>query len=124
MLVKRFEYEKCKLGEQLGPEHSTLDSSLTSCCVFEPEIFCRKPGFDSWLDTLPINDSSSWFLDIKLLQELLQIPMVDHKEMRLVRSITSFCALLWFFLLLVNYFPASFCANCLIKMLIFFEDCS
>lgn len=117
MLVKRFEYEKRKLGEQLGPERATLDASVISCCLFDPEILHQKLGFDSWLESLPINDSSSWFLDLNLLEELSQIPIVDHKEMQLVRSVTSFCALLWFFLLLINSFTASFCANCLINKL-------
>lgn len=90
--MKRFGYEKCKLEANLG--HDQLcDSDLSSCCVFRIEVLCKKPWYDGWLDTLPINDSASWFLDMELLQELSQMPIIDHKELQLVRSTVFFCSL-------------------------------
>ncbi|KAL5755634.1 hypothetical protein ACOSQ2_020380 [Xanthoceras sorbifolium] len=83
MLVRRFEHGKDKLEANVGPdEHALFDSNLAPCCAFYSEILCRKPGFDSWLDTLPISDSTSWSLDVELLTELSQITLVDHKEMQ------------------------------------------
>ncbi|KAK1575506.1 hypothetical protein Q3G72_006073 [Acer saccharum] len=83
MLVRRFEHEKHKLEANLGPDvHAPFDSNLAPCCAFYPEILCRKPGFDSWLDTLPLSDSTSWSLDVELLKELSPIALVDHKELQ------------------------------------------
>ncbi|KAK3220425.1 hypothetical protein Dsin_014395 [Dipteronia sinensis] len=83
MLVRRFEHEKHKLEANLGPdEHAPFDSNVAPCCAFYPEILCRKPGFDSWLDTLPISDSTSWSLDVELLKELSPITLIDHKELQ------------------------------------------
>lgn len=90
--MRRFEYEKRKLEANLGRDH-LFDSDLASCCVFHSEVLCKKPGYDSWLDTLPINDSASWLLDMELLQELSPISTVDHKELQLVRSIAFFFTL-------------------------------
>ncbi|KAJ4717838.1 Midasin [Melia azedarach] len=88
MLMKRFGYEKCKLEANLG--HDQLcDSDLSSCCVFRIEVLCKKPWYDGWLDTLPINDSASWFLDMELLQELSQMPIIDHKELQLALGSVS-----------------------------------
>lgn len=97
MLVRRFEYEKRKLEANLERDQ-LFDSDLASCCVFHSEVLCKKPGYDSWFDILPINDSASWFLDMELLQELSAISIVDHTELQLVRSTLFFfrrsCSLL------------------------------
>ena len=97
MLVRRFEYEKRKLEANLERDQ-LFDSDLASCCVFHSEVLCKTPGYDSWFDILPINDSASWFLDMELLQELSPISIVDHTELQLVRSTLFFfrrsCSLL------------------------------
>ena len=88
MLSKRFEHEKQKLEANLGvSEHSSSEANSAACCIFCPEILCRKSGFDSWQDTLPLDDSTSFFLDMELLQELSSILLVDPKGLQLVRSI-------------------------------------
>ncbi|KDO65104.1 hypothetical protein CISIN_1g0000012mg, partial [Citrus sinensis] len=88
MLVRRFEYEKRKLEANLERDQ-LFDSDLASCCVFHSEVLCKTPGYDSWFDILPINDSASWFLDMELLQELSPISIVDHTELQLALSSVS-----------------------------------
>lgn len=78
MLLRRLEYGQCKLEARLNSDEHT--TSEPACCIFCPETLCIKSGFDSWLDTLPIIDSASCFLDMELLQlfqELLVILIVE-----------------------------------------------
>jgi len=88
MLLERFEYEKQKLVANLGSsEHANAEANSASCCTFFPEILCRKSGFESWQDTLPLSDSTSFFLDMELLQGLSSILLVDPKGLKLVKSV-------------------------------------
>jgi midasin len=87
MLLKRFEYEKSKLeAKSKSVETATIEGNSISCCDFSPEARCTKPGFACWLETRPIIDNTSFFLDMDLLQKLSMIVLVDHKECQLVRS--------------------------------------
>ena len=91
MLLKRFEYEKSKLEAKLNSiESGTIEGNSIFCCDFSPEARCTKPGFASWLETRPIIDNTSFFLDMDLLQRLSMIVLVDRKECQLVRSMTFF----------------------------------
>lgn len=88
MLLERFEYEKQKLVANLGSsEHANAEANSAACCTFFPEILCRKSGFESWQDTLPLSDSTSFFLDMELLQGLSSIILVDPKGLQLVKSV-------------------------------------
>ncbi|KAK4479548.1 hypothetical protein RD792_015065 [Penstemon davidsonii] len=75
-LLKKLEEEKQQLEEKLG----TRPAIISACCVFAPDILCRKSGFELWLKTQPIIDETSLFLDLELLQHLTKIAVVDIKE--------------------------------------------
>ncbi|KAL3824480.1 hypothetical protein ACJIZ3_020509 [Penstemon smallii] len=75
-LLKKLEEEKQQLEEKLG----TRPAIISACCVFTPDILCRKSGFELWLKTQPIIDETSLFLDLELLQHLTKIAVVDIKE--------------------------------------------
>ncbi|KAF8388344.1 hypothetical protein HHK36_027010 [Tetracentron sinense] len=90
MLLGRFEYEKHKLETFLeSNDHASSIENLAACCAFCPEMLSRKSGFDSWQEILPIIDSTSFFLDMELLQELSKFILVGTKELYLVLSNTS-----------------------------------
>lgn len=90
MLLKRFEYEKSKLEAKLkSVETATIEGNSISCCDFSPEARCTKPGFACWLETRPIIDNTSFFLDMDLLQKLSMIVLVDHKECQLALGSVS-----------------------------------
>lgn len=93
MLLRRLEYGQCKLEARLNSDEHT--TSEPACCIFCPETLCIKSGFDSWLDTLPIIDSASCFLDMELLQlfqELLVILIVEPGSLQPVSlSLFSYC---------------------------------
>ncbi|KAK6912183.1 LOW QUALITY PROTEIN: ATPase, dynein-related, AAA domain, partial [Dillenia turbinata] len=84
MLLGRFEFEKQKLGSNLKfDEHAMLLQSLASCCVLPYEAVCRKPFFEIWQDTVPINDNTSFLLDKMLLQDLSKIVLLHADKMKL-----------------------------------------
>lgn len=91
MLRNRFEHEKCQLLTKLGDvKNRTLEGSTDSCCHVSSEMLCTRSGFSSWMDTLPILDSSSCFLDMKLLKELSLLVLVDSRELPpILRGIAS-----------------------------------
>ncbi|KAG8656474.1 hypothetical protein MANES_04G142500v8 [Manihot esculenta] len=83
MLSERFRYEKQKLRAKLQlDEHAIFERNSASCCVFVPEILGLKCGFTSWQEALPIIDSTSFFLDMELLQNLLTIVLVDPQGLQ------------------------------------------
>lgn len=87
MLSERFRYEKQKLRAKLQlDEHAIFERNSASCCVFVPEILGLKCGFTGWQEALPIIDSTSFFLDMELLQNLLTIVLVDPQGLQQVRS--------------------------------------
>ncbi|GMH22037.1 hypothetical protein Nepgr_023880 [Nepenthes gracilis] len=90
MLLKRFEYEKHKLEVNIDSKEklSTLAYSA-SCCVFVPEVICTHSGFSSWVETVPMVDQCSLFLDFLLLQELSNIVLADASELKSALSSLS-----------------------------------
>ena len=88
MLLERLEYEKQKLVANLGSsEHANAEANSAACCTFLPEILCRESGFESWQDTLALSDSTSFFLDMELLQGLSSILLVDPKGLEPVNFV-------------------------------------
>ncbi|KAI8548547.1 hypothetical protein RHMOL_Rhmol07G0280600 [Rhododendron molle] len=82
MLLTRFECEKKKLEDAvMSTKHAHPVANLAACCFFPPDLLCRRSGFDSWLDTLPLIDNNSFDLDMELLQELSQIVLVEAEEL-------------------------------------------
>ncbi|XP_059279886.1 midasin isoform X2 [Lycium ferocissimum] len=81
MLSRRFDFEKEKLEENLRSiKQAPRTSILPACCVFLPDMLCRRSSFDCWLETLPIVDDASFFLDTSLLQQLSIIALADGQE--------------------------------------------
>lgn len=88
MLLTRLECEKKKLEDAVvSTKHAHPVANLAACCCFSPDLLCRRSGFDSWQDTLPIIDHTSFDLDMELLQELSQIVLVEAEELKLVRPL-------------------------------------
>lgn len=98
MLLRKVEYEKSKLEMNTRTiEAASSMTDVSACCIFSPDILCKRSGFDSWLDTLPVVDHTSFFLDMGLLQNLARIVTADEEKLQPVRS--SFI----FFLKSVNF---------------------
>ncbi|KAL6547365.1 hypothetical protein OROMI_023086 [Orobanche minor] len=77
VLVRRMNFEKQKLETTQLASWSELNSS---CCVFNPNTLSKEPGFEFWLKTQPINDETSLFLDLELLQHLTRTVAIDREE--------------------------------------------
>ncbi|XP_049392138.1 midasin isoform X1 [Solanum stenotomum] len=83
MLSRRFGFEKEKLEENFRSiNQAPRTSILPACCVFLPDMFCQSSSFDCWLETLPIADDASFFLDTRLLQNLSTFTLTDGEEQR------------------------------------------
>ncbi|OVA06149.1 von Willebrand factor [Macleaya cordata] len=90
MLMGRFEFEKRKMETVLLPKvRTSLMGSWAGCCVFCPELLCSEPIFNSWRETLPLCDGTSFSLDTELLQKLSNIILVDAEELFPALSNTS-----------------------------------
>lgn len=88
MLLTRFDCEKKILEDAVvSTKHEHPVANLAACCCFPPYLLCRKSGLDSWQDSLPIIDTTSFDWDMELLQELSQIVLVEAEELQLVRSL-------------------------------------
>ncbi|WCJ27054.1 Midasin [Euphorbia peplus] len=82
MLLERFRHEKHKLEKKLLLDEAILEGDSVTCCSFCPEILCLKPVFGSWQDALPIIDSTSYLLDMGVLEKLSKIVLVDPKALQ------------------------------------------
>ncbi|KAK6125035.1 hypothetical protein DH2020_041213 [Rehmannia glutinosa] len=81
LLLERLDFEKQKLVVKLTTTKLAPWSALCSaCCVFSPDVLCRRSGLECWLKTQPIVDETSLCLDLELLQHLTKITVVDIKE--------------------------------------------
>ncbi|GLT49686.1 hypothetical protein SLA2020_232280 [Shorea laevis] len=84
MLQSRFKHEQTKLLTKLERDMNfVLEPNSAACCSVSSEILCTRSGFGSWLDTLPIMNSESCFLDMELLKELSLFVLVDSRELQL-----------------------------------------
>ncbi|XP_062087755.1 midasin isoform X2 [Humulus lupulus] len=89
-LEKWVQQAKSNLEKNL--QHNKLDVSganSSTFCSFSNEILCQKSGFDSWQCTLPFVDTTSFYLDMELLQELSSAHLADSRELQLVKDWTS-----------------------------------
>ncbi|KAI3759776.1 hypothetical protein L6452_07827 [Arctium lappa] len=82
ILLSKFHYEKDNLERTTGTdEQASLFGAVSNCCMLNTDMLCRPSGLSCWLDTLPINDYTSFGLDMRLLQELSNIIIHDGKEL-------------------------------------------
>ncbi|CAA0814598.1 Unknown protein, partial [Striga hermonthica] len=81
LLLRKSDYEKQKLVLKLS---TTIDAPrpalCSACCVFSPDVICRRSGLECWLKAQPVLDETSLCLDLELLQHLTKIAVVDSKE--------------------------------------------
>lgn len=89
----RFDHEKNNAKTILeSKDHPVLEEMSFVCRPSGYDIF-RKANPDVWLDTLPINDATSFFLDLLLLQELSSILLLDRGRQKQV-CLTALCFIL------------------------------
>ena len=62
------------------------EAKLSGFCLYPTEILCQKSGFDSWQETRPLIDITSFSLDMELLQGLSYVLVLDSDELKEVRS--------------------------------------
>lgn len=65
------------------------------CCAFCTEALGDTFGHDSLRDTFILNDSTSFSLDMKLLQELSSVLLIDPKIFQPVRSSKLIIKCVW-----------------------------
>lgn len=86
MLFSKFHYEKNKMEKNKETaEPTSLLGDVSSCCVMNADMLCQPSGLSCWLDTLPLVDYTSFGLDMRLLQELSNIIVLDEKQQESVR---------------------------------------
>ncbi|KAL0354500.1 UNVERIFIED_CONTAM: Midasin [Sesamum radiatum] len=99
MFLGRLDFEKQKLVAKLEAyKHAPSPAPSSACCVFTPDVFSQRFGFDCWLKTQPIVDETSLCLDLELLQNLTKSAVVDIEEQHHATNekISSFILELWF----------------------------
>ncbi|KAL0341854.1 UNVERIFIED_CONTAM: Midasin, partial [Sesamum calycinum] len=80
MLLGRLDFEKQKLVALEAYKHASSPAPSSACCVFTPDMFSQRFGFNCWLKTQPIVDETSLCLDLELLQNLTKSAGVDIEE--------------------------------------------
>lgn len=81
-----FEKQRIKLKEISSSTKLFSGSNSCVCCSYSTEALGHTSGYDTWRDTSPLIDSTSFTLDMKLLLELSRVLSIDPKRMQLVRS--------------------------------------
>ncbi|KAD4889375.1 hypothetical protein E3N88_21448 [Mikania micrantha] len=82
MLLSKFHYEKDKLERnKLTNEQGSLFGAQSCCCVMKSDMLCQPSCLGCWLDTMPLNDYTAFGLDMRLLQELSNIVVLDGEHL-------------------------------------------
>ncbi|KAK9063930.1 hypothetical protein SSX86_017802 [Deinandra increscens subsp. villosa] len=81
MLKSNFDNEEEKLKRNRLMTNEQASSSFGSCCVMNNDMLCHPSFLSCWLDTLPLNDNTSFGLDMRLLQELSNTLVLDGKQL-------------------------------------------
>ncbi|XP_048139451.1 midasin [Rhodamnia argentea] len=79
-LLERFEFEKHKVETSMRSDEDAYIEADSACCALLPQILCSDLGFSCWMETRPMNDCTSFFLDTQLLQNLSSIVLIDPAE--------------------------------------------
>ncbi|KAL0319420.1 UNVERIFIED_CONTAM: Midasin [Sesamum angustifolium] len=80
MLLGRLDFEKQKLVALEAYKHASSPAPSSACCVFTPDMFSQRFGFNCWLKTQPIVNETSLCLDLELLLNLTKSAVVDIEE--------------------------------------------
>ncbi|XP_038899709.1 midasin isoform X2 [Benincasa hispida] len=82
MLLVRFKHEKNNAKAILESKDRPIQEEMTFICRPSGYDIFKKADPNVWLDTLPINDGTSFFLDMLLLQELSSILLLDRGSLK------------------------------------------
>ncbi|XP_050383797.1 midasin isoform X3 [Argentina anserina] len=88
-LLQMFETKRIKLKEISSSNKLFTGSNLSLCCSYSNEALGHRSGYDTWRDTSPLVDSTSFALDMKLLLELSHVLSIDPKRMQPVLAKVS-----------------------------------
>lgn len=90
MLLERFRHEVCKLEKNLASNEVACWKTVpASCCILSPQLFLTVTGGDSSsVGLFRINDCTSLFFDMEILQEILLVLLLGPEELQQVRSLT------------------------------------
>ncbi|XP_073126022.1 midasin isoform X2 [Henckelia pumila] len=81
VLLGRLNFEKRKLKVRAETtKHESGPAHCSACCLLTSDALCRKSGFECWLETQPLVDETSFFLDFELLQHLTKIVVLDIED--------------------------------------------
>lgn len=79
-LQQRFQYEILKLENNGTSNDDAITEAKSECCMQSAQMIFTQIGCASWLDVLRVNDSTSLFLDMNILEELSSIVLHDVEE--------------------------------------------
>lgn len=85
-LLQMFENKKVRVKEISSSNKLFSGSNLSMCCSYSNETLGHTSGYNTWRDTSPLVDNTSFALDMKLLVELSHVLLIDPKKMQQVRS--------------------------------------
>lgn len=97
-LLQMFEKQRIKSKEISSSSKLFPRSNSSICCSYSNEALGYASGYDTWRDTSPLVDSTSFALDVKLLLELSHVLLTDPKRMQQVRS-----SILFYFVCIYTY---------------------
>nr|AMP82937.1 acidic leucine-rich nuclear phosphoprotein 32-related protein 1 [Catalpa bungei] len=80
MLLGRLNYEKQKFVVKATTKFASWPALHSTCCVFTPDVLCKRSGFECWLKTQPIVDETSLCFDLELVQHLTKLAVIDIEE--------------------------------------------
>nr|XP_011467404.1 PREDICTED: midasin isoform X1 [Fragaria vesca subsp. vesca] len=83
-LLQMFEKQRIKSKEISSSSKRFPRSNSSICCSYSNESLGYASGYDTWQDTSPLVDSTSFALDVKLLLELSHVLLTDPKRMQQV----------------------------------------
>nr|XP_043616414.1 midasin-like [Erigeron canadensis] len=81
-LLSKFHGEKDKLVKSIGTNERGLFGASLSCCMMDNDMLCHPSGFGCWIETMPLINCTSFALDMRLLQELSSIVVLDGTELK------------------------------------------
>lgn len=84
-LLQLFVKERIKIEETSWSNKNFCGANGSFCCSLCIVALGQAYGYSCWQDVFPLMDSTSFALDMKLLQELSSVILVNNKRLHLVR---------------------------------------
>ncbi|GAA0141094.1 hypothetical protein LIER_02318 [Lithospermum erythrorhizon] len=80
-LMQRLHFERSKLAEIVrATDQTNFEADMPACCSFSPDMFCKKAVYNTWIEAVPLIDSTSFFLDTEVVEKLSQVALLDVKD--------------------------------------------